>query len=44
MRLAWHIACMGIRGMHIGLWRERQNERDNYEDLDVMVLRWILEK
>jgi hypothetical protein len=30
MRLAWNVACMGRRGMHIGLWWESQKERDNY--------------
>jgi hypothetical protein len=28
MRLARHVARVGLRGMHIGLWRENQKERD----------------
>jgi hypothetical protein len=27
MRWAWHVARMGLRGMHIGYWMERQKER-----------------
>jgi hypothetical protein len=29
MRWAGHLVRMERRGMHIGYWRERQNERDN---------------
>jgi hypothetical protein len=28
LRLAWHVACMGRRGMHIGFWWESQKGRD----------------
>jgi hypothetical protein len=34
MRWAWHVACMGERGMHIGFWWKSQ-EKDHKEDLDV---------
>jgi hypothetical protein len=47
MRWAWHVARMGIKGMHIGFWRESRKERDHQEELDVcgrIILRWILEK
>jgi hypothetical protein len=29
MRWAEHVACMGIRGMHIGFWWESQKWEDN---------------
>jgi hypothetical protein len=36
---------MGRRGMHIAFWWESQNERDDYEDLDVGGrIMWILGK
>jgi hypothetical protein len=25
---AWHVECMGRRGMHLKFWWESQNERD----------------
>jgi hypothetical protein len=28
-RWAWHVERMGRRGMHIGYWWERQNERNH---------------
>jgi hypothetical protein len=30
-RMIWagHVACMGIRGMHIGFWWEIQKEEDH---------------
>jgi hypothetical protein len=33
--------------MHIGVWWENQEERDNYEYVDIrgrIILRWIFEK
>jgi hypothetical protein len=33
--------------MHIGYWRDRQNEKDHYEGEDLggwIILKWILEK
>jgi hypothetical protein len=35
MTRAGHKARMGIRGMHIEFWWERQTERDHWEELDV---------
>jgi hypothetical protein len=35
IRLTGHVALMGRRGMHIGIWLESQKEIDHYEDLDV---------
>jgi hypothetical protein len=37
----------GRGGLHIGYWRESQNIRDHWEDLDVVgwtILEWILER
>jgi hypothetical protein len=35
MRWAKHVARMGELGMHTGVWRESQKERDHYEELGV---------
>jgi hypothetical protein len=45
MRLAEHIACMGIRDMYTGFWWESQKERGRKGDLDMggrIILEWIL--
>jgi hypothetical protein len=47
MKYAGNVACMGIRGMHIGLWWEIQKQRDHQEEGDIdgrIILRCILEK
>jgi hypothetical protein len=47
MRWAEHVALMRRREIHVGIWWERQNERDNYEDAEVsgtIILKLILEK
>jgi hypothetical protein len=47
MRLAGHVARIGRRGMHIGLWWESQKGGDHWEDLDVggrIILEQILDR
>jgi hypothetical protein len=45
MRWAQHVARIGERGMHAGVWWGNLKERDYLEDLDVEgILKWILEK
>jgi hypothetical protein len=47
MRWAGHVARMGRRGMHIGYCWESQEERDHYEDQDIVgwtILKWILDR
>jgi hypothetical protein len=46
IRWAGHVARMGRKGMHVGIWLEYQKERDHYEDIDLggrIILEWILE-
>jgi hypothetical protein len=35
IRWAGHVAHMGRRGIHIGLWWESQKKRDHYEDVGI---------
>jgi hypothetical protein len=47
MRLAGHVACMGIGEMYTGFWWENMGERDHLEDPGVggrIILRWIFRK
>jgi hypothetical protein len=36
MRWAGHVTHIRISGMHTGLWKESQKERDDKEDPDVV--------
>jgi hypothetical protein len=36
MRWVRHVAGMGSRGMHVGFWWESQEERDDWNGLDVL--------
>jgi hypothetical protein len=37
MRWVWNVARMGRRRPHTRFWLESQKERDNWEDLDVVI-------
>jgi hypothetical protein len=47
LRRAGHVAGMGEKEMHRGIWWEGQKKGHHYEEADVVrriILKWILEK